>query len=140
MAGALNTTLSRRAILSGGAAGAFSVAISAPVVASAPAAPDPIFAVIARHRTALERYRAIGAPIFEMIRDGDWVSDADDALYVELSNDEIDATTALQSAVPQTAAGLKAVIEYALELLRADSYVAPTIFYSALLKSPVLAG
>lgn len=91
----------------------------------APAEPDPVFALIEAHKAAWARFDAI--------------EDVSDEAAFEAAGHAGDATLAeLAATPPTTIAGMRAVLEYLVELDGHSDYL-PTLLRSSILRSPLLA-
>jgi hypothetical protein len=111
----------RRSVLRGAVTAATVAAI--PAVAAAET-PDPVFALLKAHRAAWAR--------FEEQDGSDHQTFTHAAGRVDAALDEITNTP------PTTVAGMRAVIEYLVELDGHIDYL-PTLLRSSILRSPVLA-
>ena len=115
MADSQNTTPSRRAVLAGAAT---LPALAVPSIVQASNSPDPIFALIERHKTAYRREMECGRECFNTV-DAPWAPEYDAAVHAAAEAADQSATEASQDAAfalteiqPTTIAGVVALIEY----------------------------
>ena len=123
----MNAIPNRRRLLLGAlTAGAGSTLAAIPAIAAA-AAPDPVFGLIEAHKAAWARLLETEdrTDNYEALEEAAGAADA--------AIDELTATP------PTTIAGMRAAIEYLLQLDGHVDYL-PTLLRSSLLRSPVLAG
>jgi hypothetical protein len=102
-----------------------SVAAIPTIAAAEP--PDPVFALLEAHKAAWARLLRIE----DLTDDHETLEEAGGAVDVALN--EITTTP------PTTVAGMRAVMEYLVELDGHSDYL-PTLLRSSILRSPVLAG
>jgi hypothetical protein len=120
----MNTIPNRRGLLLGAlTAGAAASVTAIPAVAAAET-PDAVFALLEAHRAAWAR--------FEKQDGSDHEAFTHAAAAVDAALEEITNTP------PTTVAGMRAVIEYLVELDGHTDYL-PTLLRSSILRSPVLA-
>jgi hypothetical protein len=123
----MNTIPDRRGLLLGAltAGAAVSVATIPAIAAAEP--PDPVFGLLQAHKAAWARLLEIE----DRTDDYETLEVAGRAVDVEL--DKITSTP------PTTVAGMRAVMEYLVELDGHSDHL-PTLLRSSLLRSPLLAG
>jgi hypothetical protein len=105
-------------------AGAAATVGAMPAVAAA-GTTDPVFAFLEAHKAAWARFEE---------QDG-----SEHELFTEAAGAVDAALDAITSTPPTTVAGMRAVMEYFVELDGHEDYL-PTLLRSSLLRSPVLAG
>jgi hypothetical protein len=122
----MNVISNRRRLLLGAlAAGAAASAAAIPTIAAAEP-PDPVLALVEAHRVAWERL----LDLENHTDDYETLEEAGRA--VDIAIDEITRTP------PTTVAGMRAVMEYLVELDGHSDYL-PTLLRSSILRSPILA-
>ena len=137
--------IDRRAALSGLVALGAAFAASHAAKAALPALPaaDPVFAAIERHKVAWARLDGACTLTDEVLarQQGRTITPADEAENSAANDDETAAFFAVISAVPQSRAGARALIEYVRRLddLTAIDEALPT-FLATLLRSTLIAG
>jgi hypothetical protein len=107
-----------------------------PAVASSPV--DPVYAAIARHKVAWAAFLETVDPLDEV--EGEQEGTAEELAYMEANAAADEALEAFLATPPTTLAGLRAVLEYAVEVDSGSipdngGRIAPT-----LLRSPLFAG
>jgi hypothetical protein len=117
------TTLRRLGVFTAGAVA--SVAAISPIAAADP--PDPVFRLLEAHKAAWARLLETESRTNEY----DALEQAGRAVDVALNE--------ITRAPPTTVAGMRAVIEYLVELDGHSDYL-PTLLRSSILRSPLLAG
>jgi hypothetical protein len=131
----MNATPNRHRLLLGAlTAGAAGTVAAIPAMA-APAEPGPVFGLIEAHKAAWARFDAI----FDGILNADHDEERVFAAETEAGRAADAALKELTDTPPTTIGGMRAVIEYLVELDGHDDYL-PTLLRSSLLRSPVLAG
>jgi hypothetical protein len=122
----MNATPDRRGLLLGAlTAGAAASMVAIPAMAAAEP-PDPVFALLEAHKAAWARLLATE-------------DCTDDHEALEEAGRAVDGTLdAITTTPPTTVAGMRAVIEYLVELDGHSDYL-PTLLRSSLLCSPVFA-
>src|ERR1700722_12452356 len=135
----MKTPMHRRAVLAGALVAFPAVAGAASLVAPpAAAAADPIFAAIERHKTAWTAF--VGTVDLLDIVEGEQAGSDEESRYLEANAAANDALEAFLATPPMTLAGLRAALEYVVEvdsgcMLDNGGRIAET-----LLRSPVFAG
>jgi hypothetical protein len=124
----MNAFTDRRAMLRGlgalTAGAAASVAAISPVAAAEP--PDPVFGLLEAHKAAWARLL-------------DLENQTDDYETLEEAGRAVDvALNEITTTPPTTVAGMRAVMEYLVELDGHSDYL-PTLLRSSILRSPLLA-
>jgi len=106
------------------------------------AAVDPIFAAIDRHKTAWRAFSDACGLTDEVLaeEEGREVTEADEAAHEAAEEAERDAFYEAIGMAPVTAAGMRALLEYAIELEDGGGEVLWGDLGATLLKSPLLAG
>ncbi len=123
----MNAFTDRRSILRGAlTAGAAATVAAIPAIAVAEP-PDPVFGLVEAHKVAWARLLETEA----RTNDYETLEEAGGAVDVALN--EITTTP------PTTLAGMRAVMEYLVELDGHEDYL-PTLLRSSILRSPLLAG
>jgi hypothetical protein len=139
--------LNRRSLIGRAAAAALSGAAlggtAANAAAKAPSEPDPVFAAIARHRSAWKAFSDTCNTVDEVYAAEHCrqVTAADEAAHESASEAEQKASYEAFTTPATTIAGMRTQLEYAIELEVdfADPYIWQLLSY-ALLASPVLDG
>ncbi len=131
----MNTLANRRGLLLGALTAGAGAAVAAIPAIDAPAEPDPVLALIEAHKAAWARFDAI----FDGILNADLDEERVFAAETEAGRAADAALKELTDTPPTTIGGMRAVIEYLVELDGHDDYL-PTLLRSSLLRSPVLAG
>jgi hypothetical protein len=134
----MKTPMHRRAVLAGALAAFPAVSAAASLVAPpAAAAADPIFAAIERHKTAWTAF----VETVDLLNnvEGEQDGSEEEIRYMEASAAANDALEAFLATPPMTLAGLRAALEYVVEvdsgcMLDNGGRIAET-----LLRSPALA-
>jgi hypothetical protein len=133
----MKTPMHRRAVLAGALAAFPAVSGAASLVAPpAAAAADPIFAAIERHKTA---WTAFVETVDLLDNEGEQAGSDEEIRYMEANAAANDALEAFLATPPMTLAGLRAALEYVVEvdsgcMLDNGGRIAET-----LLRSPALA-
>jgi hypothetical protein len=123
----MNAIPNRRGLLLGAlTAGAVASVVAIPAIA-APAEPDPVFGLVAAHKVAWSRLLKL-----EDVTD-DYATLEEAGRAVDVALNEITTTP------PTTVAGMRAAMEYLVELDGHMDYL-PALLKSSLLRSPLLAG
>jgi hypothetical protein len=126
----MNASIDRRWMLRGILTGALTAGAAASVAAtpaiSATEAPDPVFGLLEAHKAAWARLLATE----DCTDDHEELEEAGGA--VDAALDRITTTP------PTTVAGMRAVMEYLVELDGHSDYL-PTLLRSSILRSPLLA-
>jgi hypothetical protein len=123
----MNAFTDRRAMLRGAlTAGAAATVAAMPAIAAA-STPDPVLGLVEAHKSAWSRLLEIE----DQTDDHETLEEAGRAVDVALN--EITTTP------PTTVAGMRAVMEYLVELDGHSDYL-PMLLRSSLLRSPLLAG
>jgi len=133
---------SRRLFLAAGTAAAVCATLKTAVgIAYAGAQPvDPIFAAIERHKTAWRAFSDACGLTDEVLaeEEGREVTEADEAAHNAAEEAERDAFYEAIGMAPVTVAGMRALLEYAIELEDGGGEVLWIDLGATLLKSPVL--
>ena len=127
---------SRRFFLAAGSAGAALASLGAAVAMATPV--DPIFAAIERHKAAWGAFVETVDPLDNV--EGEQEGTKEEAAYMEANDAADEALEAFLATPPTTLAGLRAALEYVVEV---DSGCMPDNggrIIAILLRSPVFAG
>jgi hypothetical protein len=129
----MNAFTDRRSILRGAlSAGAAATVAAMPAIVAAETS-DPVFALIEAHKAAFRHYLALEEHLGDSEDIAALKALGTAARAADAALDEITTTP------PTTVAGMRAVIEYLVELDGHSDYL-PTLLKSSLLRSPLLAG
>jgi hypothetical protein len=129
----MNAFTDRRAMLRGAlTAGAAATVVAMPAIVAAETS-DPVLALIEAHKAAFRHYLALE----EHLGDSEDLADFE---ALETAGRAVDvALNEITTTPPTTVAGMRAVMEYLVELDGHSDYL-PTLLRSSLLRSPLLAG
>jgi hypothetical protein len=129
----MNAIPNRRGLLLGAlTAGAAATVAAMPAIVAAETS-DPVFALIEAHKAAFRHYLALEEHL------GDSEDIAGFKALEEAGRDVDAALDEITTTPPTTVAGMRAVMEYLVELDGHSDYL-PTLLRSSLLCSPLLAG
>jgi hypothetical protein len=121
----MNAIPNRRGLLLAALATGAAASVSAIPAIAATAEPDSVLGLLEAHKATWARF---------MDLDG-----SDHELFTEAAGAVDAALDAITSTPPTTVAGMRAVIEYLVELDGHTDYL-PTLLRSSILRSPLLAG
>jgi hypothetical protein len=129
----MNAFTDRRAMLRGAlTAGAAATVAAMPAIVAAETS-DPVLALIEAHKAAFRHYLALE----EHLGDSEDLADFE---ALETAGRAVDvALNEITTTPPTTVAGMRAVMEYLVELDGHSDYL-PMLLRSSLLRSPLLAG
>jgi hypothetical protein len=123
----MNAISNRRGLLLGAVTAGAAATVAALPAMAATEPPDPVFALLEAHKAAWARLLEIE-------------DRTDDYETLEEAGRAVDAVLAeITTTPPTTLAGMRAVMEYLVDLDGHEDYL-PTLLRSSLLRSPVLAG
>jgi hypothetical protein len=121
----MNASPNRRGLLFGALTAGAAASVAAIPTIAGPTEADPVFALLESHKAAWARFEE---------QDG-----SDHEAFTEAGGAVDVALNEITTTPPTTVAGMRAVMEYLVELDGHSDYL-PTLLRSSILRSPVLAG